>query len=71
MIGSLELLAILLLLGILAAIVVAIIVAAFLIRRTRESAPRTARDILDARYANGEITKAEYEEMRAQLEDQI
>ncbi|MGZ5119850.1 MAG: SHOCT domain-containing protein [Burkholderiales bacterium] len=33
----------------------------------RHSGRETARDILDRRYANGEITLAQYEEMRRTL----
>ena len=31
-------------------------------------APESARDILDRRYANGEITKEQYEQMRRDLQ---
>jgi putative membrane protein len=36
--------------------------------RTLDNRPESAREILDRRYASGEITKEQYEEMRRTLE---
>lgn len=71
-IGFLGLIVVLLILGILVAIVVAIVVAVVLIWRSRTmAAPRTALEILEMRYASGEIDVETYKEMRARLEDSV
>ena len=51
-----------------ALVVGAVVVVAVLATRPSRPAQLTARQVLDQRYAHGEITKAEYEEMRRTLE---
>ncbi len=49
---------------VLAAIVVAV---GYLVLSGRPERPETARDILERRYANGEITKEQFEQMKRDL----
>jgi putative membrane protein len=68
--GIVEILIVLGILGILAFLAVAIFIALFATRRPKqENAPQNAREILDQRYARGELSREQYEQMRRDLEN--
>jgi putative membrane protein len=67
--GIIELIIVLFIIGILVLLGVLVVVAVSGNRaRWQAKGPQSAREILDARYAKGEISKEQYEQMRRDLE---
>ena len=68
-VGIIEIIIVLLILGLLVFLAAAIFIALFVSRRHKqENSPQNAKEILDQRYARGEINREQYEQMRRDLE---
>jgi putative membrane protein len=68
-VGIVELIIVLFILGLLVFLAIAVFIALFASRRPKqELTPQNPREILDQRYARGEITREQYEQMRLDLE---
>jgi putative membrane protein len=67
--GIYEIIVLLLISGLLVFLAVMLVIALFGSRRPKQQhPPQSAREILDQRYAQGELTRDQYEQMRKDLE---